>query len=254
MSYANTFLTVQIAGNEFSTNTQFMLTTGLQVDDMAWIAGQTQTVYYSSNYGSFTSQYASLNYTFEVTSDGVHWTTVCSNVTSMLMYQMPISYYSEGNNYFERLIPTSSGSFLQQGASAPAYNVFCIENTSMAQGNYIQTVVVPTIRVIDSSITSQQESTSYLKFYLPLLNSSESDYYSKSLTLTGNGITQYTVTNATELEIIVQYPNFSQGFGSSFFNFNSSTIFLNSSTSPSVFPNSTLEIYLGQVIFSVGQV
>ena len=37
MTYANTFLDTRMAENEFSTNKQFMLTTGLQIDDIAGI-------------------------------------------------------------------------------------------------------------------------------------------------------------------------------------------------------------------------
>jgi hypothetical protein len=37
--FANNFLNVQLAENEYSASKQFMLTTGLQVDDVAWTMG-----------------------------------------------------------------------------------------------------------------------------------------------------------------------------------------------------------------------
>ena len=37
MSYAENILSMKIAENEFSTNQQFMRTTGQQIDDIAWI-------------------------------------------------------------------------------------------------------------------------------------------------------------------------------------------------------------------------
>ena len=40
MSYAQNFLSSSIAQNDFSTNKQFMLTTGLQIDDVAWIMAE----------------------------------------------------------------------------------------------------------------------------------------------------------------------------------------------------------------------
>ena len=52
MSYAQTYLSSSIAQNEFNTNQQFMLTTGLQIDNVAWMMGRTQTITYSSTYGS----------------------------------------------------------------------------------------------------------------------------------------------------------------------------------------------------------
>ena len=36
VSYANNILDTRLAENEFNSNKQFMLTTGLQIDDVAW--------------------------------------------------------------------------------------------------------------------------------------------------------------------------------------------------------------------------
>jgi len=68
MSYANNILSLKMAQNEFSTNKQFMQTTGQQLDDIAWTVGRTQTVSFSSRYGTVKFQDSALNYTFRVHS------------------------------------------------------------------------------------------------------------------------------------------------------------------------------------------
>jgi hypothetical protein len=255
MSFATGFLDKRMAANEFSTNKQFMLTTGLQIDDMAWTVGRTQTVRYSSNYGTINWQTAALNYTFQVSSDnGATWTTKCSNLTAMLMFKMPTSFYSLGSTYFERLMPTS-GSFLQQGSSAPTCQVFCVEKVPMRDGSYIRIVAVPSIRVLNSTIASNQGTTNYVKFYLPLLQPrGSSPYNSQSVTLIGNDVTKYTITGVNQVKITVEYSNAASDFDSSFFKLDSTTIILNSTTSPKITASSVVEIYLGQVIFTIGQV
>jgi len=52
--FANNFLTSRMTENEFSTMKQFMQTVGLQVDDVAWIPGRTQTIRYASRFGHVT--------------------------------------------------------------------------------------------------------------------------------------------------------------------------------------------------------
>jgi len=51
MGFANTFLDARLAENEFATNKQFLLTTALQIDDIAWTVGRTQTVRFTSKFG-----------------------------------------------------------------------------------------------------------------------------------------------------------------------------------------------------------
>ena len=190
MVYANTFLNSQIAQNEFSANKQFMLTTGLQIDDIAWTIGRTQTVRYSSKFGNIKFQSSALSYSFEVNASGT-WETVFTNVTGMILYNMPVSTYTFGNNYFERISPTSNGSFLQQGPSAPVSHVFCVEKLPMAEGNYTRIVVVPSIRMLNSTIAgAQQNATNYFKFYLPTLEPGTHLYRSQSITMTGSDITK----------------------------------------------------------------
>jgi hypothetical protein len=255
MVYANTFLNSQIAQNEFSANKQFMLTTGLQIDDIAWTIGRTQTVRYSSKFGNIKFQSSALSYSFEVNVSGT-WETVFTNVTGMILYNMPVSTYTFGNNYFERISPTSNGSFLQIGPSAPVSHVFCIEKLPMAEGNYTRIVVVPSIRMLNSTIAgAQQNATNYFKFYLPTLNPGASPYLSQSITLTGSSITKIVRSGVNQVRINVTFPNGdpSSGFDSSFFNFDSTTITLKSTTVPRITANSIVEFYIGKVIVSLGQ-
>jgi hypothetical protein len=258
MTYANYFLDVRMAANEFSTNKQFMLTTGLQIDDIAWTIGRTQTVRYSSKFGNVKFQPSALQYSFEV-NNGSEWENVFTTVTGMIMFNMPVSTYSITNNYFERISPSSNGSFLQQGPSAPATHVFCIEKLPMNEGNYTRIVVVPSIRMLNSTIVGPQQptSTNYFKFYLPTLENGTNPYMSQSITLTGNDITKIVRSGVNQVRITVTFPNGgagSLGFDSAFFNFESTTVTLNSNTIPKLAANSVVEFYIGKVIVSLGQV
>jgi predicted lactoylglutathione lyase len=249
MSFANTFLDARIAENEFSTNKQFMLTTGLQIDDIAWTIGRTQTVRYSSKYGNMKFQSPAVNYTFEV-YDGSNWETLFNRTTGMILFNIPVSTYSISNNYFERISPSSNGSFLQQGPSAPVSHVFCVEKLPMIEGNYTRIVAVPSIRMLNSTIEgpSSPTSTNYFKFYLPTLEPGTHLYRSQSITMTGNDITKIVRSGVNKVRITVTFPNAGIGFDSGFFNFDhiSETITL--------LPNSVVEFYVGKVIVTLGQV
>jgi len=236
--FANTFLDARIAENEFSSNKQFMLTTGLQVDDVAWTIGRTQTVRYSSRYGNVKFEPSVLNYTFDVTrSSGspVNYTIT----TGIIMYNMPTSIITYGNNYFERIFP-SNDSFLLSGSSAPVTHVFAVEKLPMPDGSYTRVVVAPSIRMLSSTVSG----TSYFKFFLPSLNEGSNPHLSQSLTLTGNDINKLKIDNVTQVRITVA-SSASQGFTQDFFRFNLTS-------SPSLPANSVVELYVGKVIVSLG--
>jgi hypothetical protein len=250
MSFANNFLDVRMAENEFSANKQFMLTTGLQIDDIAWTIGRTQTVRFSSKYGNVKFQSAALSYSFEVNTT-LGWEVLFTNVTGMIMFNIPVSTYSVGNNYFERISPSSNGSFLQQGPSAPVSHVFCVEKLPMNEGNYTRIVVVPSIRMLNSTIAGpQQNATNYVKFYLPtLVPSSTNPYLSQSITMSGNDITKVIKSGVNKVRINVTFPNDgSLGFNSGFFNFD------HISETKILPANSVVELYIGKVLVSLGQV
>jgi hypothetical protein len=251
MGFANTFLDARIAENEFSTNKQFMLTTGLQIDDIAWTIGRTQTVRYSSQYGNIKFQSLAVNYTFEVyPTGGPDWKVLFSNATGMILFNIPVNTYSVSNNYFERISPASNGSFLQQGPSAPVSQVFCVEKLPMKEGNYTRIVVVPSIRMLNSTIEgpSSPTPTNYFKFYLPTLEPGTHLYRSQSITMTGDDITKIVQSGVDKVRITVTFPNTDIGFDSSFFNFDhvSETIELPA--------DSVAEFYIGKVIVTLGQI
>ena len=77
MSYAQTYLSSSMAQNDFNTNKQFMQTTGLQIDNVAWTMGRTQTITYSSTYGSLEFKPQALNYTMEI-YEGSGWKQLTS--------------------------------------------------------------------------------------------------------------------------------------------------------------------------------
>lgn len=251
MSYATNYLNAGMAENEFSSNKQFMSTTGLQIDDIAWTVGRTQTVSYSSKFGTVEVQELALNYTFQVhTSSG--WENLTAPVeTGIIVYNMPVSSYSMGNNSFERVPMSANSSFLLSGSSAPVSQVFCEEKLPMNDGSYTRIVVVPTLRVLNSSITgTQQNPTSYFKFYLPVLENGTNPYRSQSLTLTGDGITKITSTSSDidQVNITVTFPKASSGFDSTFFNFKQIS---QTTTLPK---GSVVELYMGKVLVTIGQV
>jgi hypothetical protein len=248
MSFANSFLDARMAENEFSTNKQFMLTTGLQMDDIAWTVGRTQTVRYSSKYGNIKFQSLAVNYTFEVDT-GSGWTFLFSNATGMILFNIPVSTYSISNNYFERIMPSSNGSFLQQGPSAPVSQVFCVEKLPMVEGNYTRIVAVPSIRMLTSTIEGPEGTpTNYTKFYLPTLEPGTHLYRSQSITMTGNDITKIVKSGVNQVRITVTFPNTGSGFDSNFFNFD------HISETKTLSPGSVVEFYVGRVIVTLGQV
>jgi hypothetical protein len=254
LNYANGSLNSQMAANEFSTNKQFMQTTGLQIDDIAWTIGRTQSISYSTNFGSVKFEILALNYSFQVhTSSG--WETLAApGETGIIMYNMPVGNYALGNNTFERLPQYANNSFLVANSSAPVSQVFCEERVPMHDGSYSRIVVVPTLRMLSSTITSSQISTSYFKFYLPTLENTTTRYYSEALTLTGDGITKITRSGVDQVRINVSFLKATPaGFDSSFFNFKSNSVTLNNTTSPKITPNSVVEFYFGKVAVGIGQ-
>ena len=245
--FANSFLDARMAENEFSTNKQFMLTTALQIDDISWTIGRTQTVRYSSKFGNMKFESATLNYTFEVYSGGA-WVPVFSNVTGMILFNVPVSTYSISNNYFERISPSSNGSFLQHGPSAPVSHVFCVEKLPMAEGNYTRIVVVPSIRMLNSTITGHEGTTNYFKFYLPVLEAGNHSYLSQSITLSGNDVIKIVQSGVSQVRITVTVLDEGIGFDSGFFNFDHDT------ETVTLLDNSVVEFYVGKVKATLGQV
>jgi hypothetical protein len=238
--FANNYLNAQMANNEFSAMKQFMQTVGLQIDDVAWTVGRTQTMRYASKFGQITFQSAALNYAVYVNSTN---TWIANFTAGVLFFNMPTSTYNIANSYRELIFPTSNSSFLVQGTSAPVSNVFVIERVPMNDGNYIRIVVAPSIRMLNSTIAN----TGYYDCYLPILQPSGKDLHlSQSVTLMATALNVQTVQNVNKIRITIDYPESSLGFDSTFFNFNSSL------ADVQVAAGSTLEFYTGNVTVSLG--
>jgi hypothetical protein len=240
--FANNFLSSRMAENEFSAMKQFMQTVGLQMDDVAWTIGRTQTIRYASRFGVVNFESLALNYAVYVND-----TFFLGNYsTGVLLFNMPIDKYSMGNNYEERITPSSDRSFLQVGTSAPVCHVFITEKVPMNDGNYIRVIVAPSIRMLNSTITNGGVVTNYFKFYLPILKAGVSPRHSQSVSLAGSSVLVDTESSVTKVKIHVSFQKASLGFDSQFFNFDSADKEVD-------VPNgSIVQFYTGEVTVSLG--
>ena len=247
MTYANGSLTTQIAGDEFNANKQFMQSTGLQIDNVAWTIGRTETVDYTAKYGQVTFQPDVITYTIEI-YNGNKVTNSYSFTTGMILFNMPISDYSLGNNYFSRIMPSNSGSFLQWNASAPVCQIFATQKAPMTDGSYARIVAVPTVRVLNSTLIT---GVSDYEFYLPCLVSGSSPYLSQSVTLKGSSLTNFNLTPSSNnfqvrINAAATTTATSTGFNNAFFNFDSP------SETVDIPKGALIEFYIGTVEVSIG--
>jgi hypothetical protein len=251
MSYASNILNLRLAENEVSANKQFMQTGGAQIDDIAWTIGRTQTITYSSKFGSMNYQELALSYTFEFQNASGLFALTVPIETGVVLYNMPIASYTLNNNsYFQRVPNTASGSFLLSGPSAPISQVLFEQKVPMSDGAYVRVVLVPTIRVMASTMSG----ISCYKFYLPTLEGGSFPYRTQSLTLTGEGISKFSKSGVDGVRISVSFPKDTLGFDSSFFNFQSTSVTLNSTSTPKINAGSFVEFYTGKVLVNIGQV
>jgi len=257
LSFANNFLWTSVAQGDFDSSKQLMQTVGLQIDDVAWTVGRTETITYGTQYGEITFADSVLNYTVTVERDGLP-TYIVSKETGALMFVFPTSRYSITNGYWENIFPTQNESLTLKGTSAPVARVFAVEQLPMADGSYIRVVVAPSIRVLYSFINTTARSTYYVRVYLPVLNPGESPRLSQSITLTGESFTANTTGSVTGINISVDFPSGDapQNFNSGFFNFpeNSETIEVPIIVEPDVdgYQDVVLELYLSEVSVGFG--
>jgi hypothetical protein len=244
IAFANNLLDARMAENEFSTMEQFMQTVGLQIDDVAWIIGRTQTIRYASKFGQVSFEYGALNYTIYI-NKGAGYVYLTSNRTGALLFNMPIIKYSLGNNYYESIFP-SDRSFLQKGTSAPVSHVYSTERLPMRDGSFIRVVVAPIIRMLNSTISMSGTTNDYFKFYLPILSNGTSLYHSQSVTLTGKTVLVKTEGGVNAVKIRVSFPKINLGFDKTFFNFDSEEKVV-SFSKPSI-----IEFYSSEVSVSLG--
>ena len=239
-TFANNYLSQRIAENEFNAMKQFMQTIGLQLDDVSWTIGRTQTVRYASTYGQVNFESAALNYTVYVND-----VPVASFSAGMLLFNMPTSKFNLGNGYSALIFPPTR-SFLQQGTSAPVSHVFVIEIVPMNDGNYIRIVVAPSMRMLNSTITTGGTTKNYYNFYFPILASGNNPRLSPTVTLQGTSVNVLTQGNVNKIKIHVGFPKASLGFDSSFFNF------AHLDEEVDVLSQSILQLYTSEVIVSLG--
>lgn len=236
-AFASNFLLLRIAESEFSSAKQFMQTLGLQIDDVAWVVGRTETVRYSSKYGDVDFKSA-LNYTIYVNITG-QWEKFYTSTTGVICFNMPVKHYSVGNDYFEMIYPSSATSFLLSGASAPVSKIFAVEKLPMTDGSFVRVVVIPTIRMLNLSMGN----TNYIRLYLPILLEGENPKHSQSITLTGKSFSKLGET-VTGIKIEVSFPL--AKFDNFFFNF--------PQTEESISPvgETVLELYTSEVDVALG--
>jgi hypothetical protein len=251
VSYASNILDSRLAENEFATCKQFMLATGLQIDNVAWTVGRTQTISYSSRYGNVEVLTMALNYSVQVRSSSTgEWTPVLNTTTCVVMYNMPISAYNVANNYFARIAP-NNGAFLQEGPSAAVSQVFVHEIVPLNNQNYLRIVAAPSVRVFNSSIVGPAAGTStlYWKYFLPSLERATTNpHLSQSITMVGGEVTKVVKTGIDMVNITVSFPSAPLGFDSTFFNFD------RLEESKSLPAGSVVEFYLGKVTVAQGLV
>jgi hypothetical protein len=246
VSFANNFVNARMAENEFDAMEQFMQTVGLQIDDVSWTVGRTQTIRYASRFGEVNVLRSALNYVVYV-DKGSGYVYFANYTVDILLFNMPVSRYSISNNYHERISPSSDGSFLQMGTSAPVTHVFAVEKMPMSDGSYIRVVVAPTVRMLNSTISAKGINKYYFKFYLPLLLSSGDHLYrSQSVTLMGNEVAAKTEGDVTKVKIHYYAEKTGLGFDTNFFNFE------NVEEEVDVPSGSVVEFYTGKVVVSIG--
>jgi len=245
IAFANNFLNARMAENEFSAMEQFMQTVGLQIDDVAWIIGRTQTIRYASKFGQVSFENKTLVYSVYVNKTGQNNVYVANYSVGVLLFNMPIVKYSLGNNYYESIFP-SDRSFLQKGTSAPVSHVYATEKLPMRDGSFIRVVVAPSIRMLNSTISMGVNKNNYFKFYLPILSNGTSPYHSQSVTLTGKNVLVKTEGSVNAVKIRISFPKINSGFGSDFFNFDSQEKVVD------VPDGSIIEFYTSEVSVSLG--
>ncbi len=245
--FANNLLWSRVAEGEFNSSKQLMQTAGLQIDDVAWTAGRTETINYASQYGFVVLESSVITYNVSVeTSEG---TTNFVNTTGALMFNMPTSRYSISDDYWARIFPDPDESLTLTGTSAPVARVFAIERTPMPDGKYIRVVAAPSIRALNSSIITTSVSTFYIRLYLPVLSAGESPRISQSVTFTGESVVAHTLNDVLSVSVSVDFPRSASDFDSAFFNFPEAT---QNIPVPLGFDNVVFELYLSEVSVGFG--
>jgi len=239
--FANNLFSARMAESEFNSVMQVMQTVGLQIDDVAWVIGRTETVRYSGKYGGVTFKPA-LNYTIYINTTTTPLNRkLYSNITGILCFNMPVSQYSVGNDYYDLIYPSVNEGLLLKGASAPVARVFVVEKLPMGDGSFARVVVAPAIRMLNLTIGD----TRYIRLYLPVLLEGEAPKLSQSITLTGETVSKLG-ESVTGIKVEVSFPLRLDGFDNYFFHFSKTT-----ETIP-LSGKTVIELYVGGVDVALG--
>jgi hypothetical protein len=244
--FANTHLQSKMAESDFNSAKQFMQTVALQVDDVAWTLGRTETLRYSSKYGDVTVLPSCLSYTiqFQNETGQIGWYSLPSYLVGIILFNVPVSQYTLFNGYYELISPYSDNTLTLKGTSAPVTRVFAIEKLPMSDGSFIRIAVAPSIRLLNSTISK----TLYIKMYLPVIKLTSSPRLAQSITTTGNSISAKIINNVKSINVTVDFPMATWGFDNSFFHFPS----LYETINTDGFDDVVLEFWASEVTTAVG--
>jgi len=255
LGFANDLLWTRVAESDYASSKQLMKSVGLQIDDVAWTAGRTETITYATQYGDVELETGVITYNVSVVADSVKHDFI--NTTGALMFNMPTYQYSISDDYWTQLYPDDAQdtSLTLTGTSAPIARVFEVEQVPMPDGDYIRVVAAPSVRVLYSSINSST-NTRYVRMYLPVLTTGESPRLYQSLTLSGESVKANTLNHVESIRVTVGFPAAASGFDSDFFNFPAVSQVINVPTivSPHIegYHNVVLELYLSAVSVGFG--
>jgi hypothetical protein len=202
------------------------------------VIGRTETVRYSSRHGDVTFEPA-LNYTIYINTTTQSNQKLYTATTGILCFNMPISQYSVGNNYYELIYPSVDEGLLLKGASAPVARVFAVEKLPMGGKSFVRVVVAPTIRMLNLTIGD----TNYVRLYLPVLSEGNATRRYQSVTLAGESVSKVG-ESVTGIKVEVDFPL--PGFDNSFFHFSKTTETI------SLTEETVVEVFVGAVDVALG--
>ncbi len=250
LAYSNSLVQTNLSSNDFGQAQKFMQTAAQTMDDVAWTAGKTGSVLYSSRYGYVQYFGQTLNYTVYVKVQGSgQYTKFASYLTGILNYCVPTTYYSFYNGYYTQVFPTSIPTLTLMGNSAPVARVFGIEKLPMTSGSYVRVATVPTIRYLNSTFSTSGTNPYYMRLYLTALTAGVNPNKNQDMTFTSTGVNILTINKVSSVNVTVTFPAAGQGFDSTFFHFPALYQII---TPPSGYSDQVLELYVGTISVQLG--
>lgn len=250
LAYANSLVQTNLAGSDYNSAQQFMQTSGLSIDDVAWTVGKASSVLYSARYGWVQFYPTTLNYTVWVKVQGAsQYQKLASYLTGTLSFNLATRYYSLYNGYYSPVYPASGTSLTLSGTWAPVARVFVSEKLPMGSENLFRVAVAPSIRFLNSTASASGSNVYYMRLYLPSLNQGTSPNKSQTITLSGSALSIATISKVTSVNVTVSFPNAAQGFDNTFYHFPSLYQLI---TPPGGYTDQVVELYVGTVSVQLG--